>query len=289
MSDRNDLLITSVAILVVILLIGFVFAYQQVPEGHAGVEKTWGAVNGDVLDSGANWIIPFMQGVQNVETRPRTYTMSNTVGEGQRKQADAINVKTINGTSVDVEITIRYRIERNNTDDFVSEWNNENQMEQRLIRPTIKSVLRDEASSLETTGEDSIYTQEGRNSLQETGREALVEEFGEQPIVLEAVQIRNIDLPNAIDETLQEKEQAKQQVQVEQQKIEQEEAKAQQEIVEAEGDAEAIRIRGEALNNNEVVLEQKYIDALREGETIYVPSDSGLSLTKEVKDGSSGD
>lgn len=287
--DRNDLLITSIAIIAVILIIGFVFAYQQVPEGHAGVEKTWGAVNGDVLDSGANWIVPFMQGVQDVETRPRTYTMSNTINEGQRSQADAISVKTVNGTSVDVDITVRYRIEKRNTDAFVSEWNYEEQMEARLIRPTIRSVLRDEASSLQTTGDNSIYTQEGRQSLQKTARGALEEEFKDQPIILEAIQIRNINLPDTIDQTLQEKEQAKQQVQVEQQRIKQEKARAEQKVVEAEGDAEAIEIRGEALNSNEVVLEQQYIEALKEGETIYVPSDGGLSLTKEVKGGNSDD
>lgn len=274
---------TGLAIIAVILLVGLFFAYQQVPEGYSGVEKEWGAVNGEVLDPGANWIIPFMQSVQDVETRPRTYTMSKTVDEGVRKGPDAISVKTVNGTSVDVDITVRYNVEKNNADSFVEEWNNVNQMERRLIRPTIRSVLRDEASSLETTGENSIYTRDGRQSLQETAKAALSKEFKGQSIVLEAVQVRNIDLPSSIDQTLQEKEQAKQQVQVEREKIRQEEAKAEQNIVEARGDAEAINIRGKALSRNEIVLRQESIDAVKEAETVYVPTDSGLTLTKEIK------
>lgn len=285
MSDdlKDTGLKTGLAIIAVILVVGLFFAYQQVPEGYVGVEKNWGAVNGNVLDSGANWIIPFMQAVQDVETRPRTYTMSQTVDEGERRGPDAITVKTINGTSVQVDITVRYHVETQNADSFVEEWNNERQMERRLIRPTIRSVLRDEASSLETTGENSIYTREGRQSLQKTAKQALEREFEGQSIVLEAVQVRNIDLPSNIDQTLQEKEQAKQQVQVEREKIKQEEAKAQQNIVEAEGDAEAIEIRGEALSKNEIVLRQESIDAVREAETVYVPTDSGLTLTREIK------
>lgn len=268
----------GIALLLVFSLVGVAFAYEQVPEGHEGVEKDWGAVNGDTLDSGANWVIPVMQSVQNVEIRPRTYTMSQTQGEGAKSEADAIAVKTVNGTTVKVDVTVRYRIDEDRADQFVSDWNDENQMEQRLIRPTIRSDLRDEASSVQTS---DIYTRDGRVALTETAQASLEEEFEGEPIVLEEVQVRNIDLPDSIDARLDEKEEAKQQVEVEQEKVKQETAKKEQRIVEAEADAEAIRIQGEALENNEVVLEERYIQALKEGETIYV-GESGVSLTKET-------
>lgn len=268
----------GIALLLVFSLVGVAFAYEQVPEGHEGVEKDWGAVNGDTLDSGANWVIPVMQSVQNVEIRPRTYTMSQTQGEGAKSEADAIAVKTVNGTTVKVDVTVRYRIDEDRADQFVSDWNDENQMEQRLIRPTIRSDLRDEASSVQTS---DIYTRDGRVALTETAQASLEEEFEGEPIVLEEVQVRNIDLPDSIDARLDEKEEAKQQVEVEQEKVKQETAKKEQRIVEAEADAEAIRIQGEALENNEIVLEERYIQALKEGETIYV-GESGVSLTKET-------
>lgn len=270
----------GVALLLVFAMVGVVLAYEQVPEGYEGVEKNWGAVNGDTLDSGANWVIPVMQDVQNVEIRPRTYTMSQSVGEGQRSEADAIAVKTVNGTTVKVDVTVRYRIDDDRADQFVSDWNNENQMEQRLIRPTIRSDLRDEASSIQTS---EIYTREGRVALTETAQASLEQEFDGEPIVLEEVQVRNIDLPDSIDARLDEKEEAKQQVAIEQEKVKQEQAKAEQEIVRAEADADAIEIRGEALNKNPIVLEQEYIEALKEGETIYV-GEQGVTLTRETDD-----
>jgi regulator of protease activity HflC (stomatin/prohibitin superfamily) len=212
--------------------------------------------------------------------------MSATEGEGDKSRADAITVKTVNGSSVDVDVTIRYRINPSQADTFVEDWNREQQMEERLIRPTIRTVLRDEASSLQTTGSDAIYTQTGRAALEEAALGALREEFEDEPITLEAVQIRNIDLPDQIDQTLDQKEQAKQQVEVEKEKVRQEQARAEQKIVQAEADAEAIEIRGEALRENQVVLQQRYIEALKQGETIYVPTESGgLTLTRDVSAG----
>lgn len=254
--------------LVLSLIVG-VMAYKEVPEGHAGVEKDWGAVTGDVADSGAHWKVPIMTTIQNVETRPRTYTMSQTQAEGDKSRADAITVKTVNGSSVEVDITVRYRINQSEADQFVEDWNNERQMEARLIRPTIRSVLRDEASSLQTTGDGAIYTQDGRQALREAALTALAEDFEDEPIVLEAIQIRNVDLPDQIDEALDKKEQAKQRVQVEQERVQQEKARAEQKIVQARADAKAIEIRGEALRENPVVLEDRLIDAYDEG-TVFV-------------------
>lgn len=283
MSAKLKAYALAVVLLLVVGLAGVALSYEQVPEGHEGVEKDWGAVNGNTLDSGANWIIPVMQGVQNVEIRPRTYTMTNTQGEGARTDADAVTVKTANGSSVDVSITVRYTIDADKADKFVSDWNNEQQMESRLIRPTVKNNLQDEGSSLTTTGSSAIYTNDGRESLRATTQAALENEVASEPITIEQVQIRAIELPEEIDNTLDQKEQAKQKVEVEKERVKQAQAEKQRKIVEAEAKAEQIRIEGEALRENEIILEQQRIEALEKGETIYVPtSEGGVTLTKEA-------
>lgn len=266
------------AVLVLLSLLTAGLAYKQVPEGHEGVTTEWGAVTGETLDSGAHWKIPIMQGVQDVEVRPRTYTMSQTQGEGEKATADAVRVKTVNGSTVAVDLTVRYHIEPDQADQFVAEWKNEQQMEQRLIRPTIRSVLRDEASSLQTTGEGSIYTQGGRQALEQTAIDALRQEFDGQPIVLEAVQIRNIDLPEQIDRTLDQKEQAKQQVEVEREKVKQERQRAEQRRVEAQGEADVIRTRGEALRENPIVLDARMIEAYDRGTVFVTDGDQAIML-----------
>jgi regulator of protease activity HflC (stomatin/prohibitin superfamily) len=271
---------TGLAVLLVIALVGGILSYKQVPEGNEGVTTEWGAVTGETLDSGAHWKIPVMQGVQDVEIRPRTYTMSNTAGEGQRDDADAITVKTVNGSSVDVDVTIRYRIEPENADQFVRDWNQESQMEQRLIRPTVRSKLRDEASDIQTS---DIYTRQGREALRETGREALSAEFSDEPIELEAVQVRNINLPDSIDAALDKKEQAKQRVQIEQERVEQEKQRAKQRRVRAQAEADVIETRGEALQENPIVLKARMIEAYDNG-TVFVTGDGGEQIILDGTD-----
>jgi Membrane protease subunits, stomatin/prohibitin homologs len=276
---------TLVVILVVLLLgIGAVGAsYKQVPEGHVGVEKDWGAVNGNTLNSGANWIIPVQQSVQTVETRPRTYTMTADENEGARSDADAVTVKTANGSSVGVSITIRYTIDKEQADKFVSEWNTEEQVESRLLRKTIETNLQDEGSSLTTTGSGAIYTSEGREALKQTTEKALEDEVSQEPISIERVQIRDIDLPQEIDNTLDQKEQAKQLVEVKKEEVKQAQAEKERKVVEAEAEARQIEIEGQALRENPIVLEQQRIEALENGNTIYVPTESGgVTLTKET-------
>lgn len=274
--------LTGIAVLLVIGLLAGALAYNQVPEGNQGVTKTWGAVTGETLEPGAHWKVPVMQSIQEVEIRPRTYTMTNTVGEGNQDEADAITVKTINGSSVDVDLTVRYRIDAEDADEFVRDWNNEGQMEQRLIRPTVRSELRDEASDIQTS---DIYTREGREALSRTARAALEEEFADEPIILEAVQVRNVDLPDQIDQVLDEKEEAKQRVQVEQERVKQEEQRAEQRRIEAEAEADVIETRGRALERNPVVLQARYIEALEDGSVFVVPEGEGAPIIFDPEDG----
>jgi regulator of protease activity HflC (stomatin/prohibitin superfamily) len=76
MVGRQQVSASLVAVLLVVGLIGAGLAYNQVPEGHEGVVKEFGAVTGDTRDSGAHLVIPVVEQIQNIETRPRTYTKS---------------------------------------------------------------------------------------------------------------------------------------------------------------------------------------------------------------------
>jgi regulator of protease activity HflC (stomatin/prohibitin superfamily) len=279
--------VVAASVLVVVALVAGLLAYEQVPEGHEGVVKEFGAVTGETRDSGAQIVVPIQQSIQNVETRPRTYTMSATAGEGNKQSPDAITVKTVNGSSVDIDVTIRYRIDPRRADTFVETWNDERQLERRLIRPTVRSVLRDEASSLQTTGDDAIYKQTSRQRLSEVTRSALREALSDQPVLLEAVQIRNVNLPDGIDQALDQKEEAKQRVQVEQERIAQERARAEQRRVQAEAEADVIRIEGESLRRNPIVLRERYVEALQGG-SVFVVGSGGAGETPIILDAGAG-
>ncbi|MFU1782235.1 prohibitin family protein [Haloarcula japonica] len=257
-----------VALAVAIALFG---GYHQVPEGHVGVQKSFGAVTGDQLQPGAHIIVPVKDSVQDVEIRPRTYTMANAEGEGDRAaQSDAVTVQTINGTTVDIDITVRYKVQEADASGFVTEWRNVGQAEERLIRPSVRSQLRDEAAGIQTS---EIYTNSGRERLGDAAQQKLESAFEGEALVLEEVQVRTVDLPDSYDQALNDKEIAKQRVEEKEFEIQQAERDKERQEIQAEADARVIEIRGEALRDNPVVLKQQYVQSIDDSDKVILATD----------------
>ncbi|RLM37017.1 prohibitin family protein [Haloarcula sp. Atlit-120R] len=257
-----------VALAVVTALFG---GYHQVPEGHVGVQKSFGAVTGAELQPGAHIIVPVKDTVQDVEIRPRTYTMANTEGEGDRAaQSDAVTVQTINGTTVDIDITVRYKVDEADASGFVIQWRTVEQAEERLIRPSVRSQLRDEAAGIQTS---EIYTSSGRERLGEAAQQKLKSAFEGEALVLEEVQVRDVDLPDSYDQALNDKEIAKQRVEEKKFEIQQAEREKERQEIRAEADARVIEIRGEALRDNPVVLKQQYVQSIDDSDKIILATD----------------
>ncbi len=138
-----------------------------------------------------------------------------------------MTVQTVNGTSVGIDITVRYRVEGTDPAGVVTEWRTVGQAEERLVRPSIRSQLRDEAAGVQTS---EIYTNGGRERLSRAAQQKLESLFEGRALVLEEVQVRDVDLPDSYDAALNDKEIAKQ-----------------RQEVQAEADARVIEIRGRAL------------------------------------------
>lgn len=276
--------VSVAALVVVATLLG---GYHQVPEGHVGVQKSFGAVTGAELTPGAHLIVPVKDSVQDIEIRPRTYTMANTQGEGNNaRRADAVTVQTVNGTTVDIDITVRYRVQQDDPSTFVTEWRTVGQAEERLIRPSVRSQLRTEAAGIQTS---EIYTQEGRERLAAAAQEKLESAFEGEALVLEEVQVRDVDLPDSYDQALNEKEIAKQRVQKKEFEIEQAKREKRRQEIRAEADARVIEIRGAALQRNPIVLRQQYIESIDASDKIVLATDGdGTPIILQTGRGAGG-
>lgn len=301
MAQEPSFKVYAVAALLVVSVIAVGFAYEGVPEGHVGVEKRMGAVTGDMHDPGANFVMPFVENVQSVEVRPRTYTMADTKGEGKKKdRQDAIEAPTKEGVNPRIDVTVRYHLDRDRAPDFVRDWHSLDQVEQRLIRPAVRSAIRDEAGAIPT---DKIYTQEGRQRLEKAANQALRKELGDEAIVLEAVQIRNVALPANYQTSVNKKQIAQQNVQKakarKKQSIIEAEARAEQKIIRANSDAEARVTRAQAkAKANRLVAESlsqeliqyRYAQGVGKSDTVYFFGNStgGPMLTKGVEEEDEG-
>lgn len=156
-------------------------------------------------------------------------------------------------------------------------------MEQRLIRPTVRSQLRDEASSIPTS---QIYTDSGRQKLQQSAQKALTEQFGSQAVVFEAVQIREVTLPKQYQKEFIKKENSKVKITRKENQIEVEKKEAKRKRIKAQADADVIKIRGKALKKNPIVLRDRYINAIKP--TDKVITDGNQSIIVDTQNKSSG-
>jgi regulator of protease activity HflC (stomatin/prohibitin superfamily) len=272
--------------LVVILLVsavGGVMAFEGVNEGNVKVVKNQGAVTGKILEPGWHFITPIVQGTVSIPTRPQTYTMSHQSGEGDNaNQDDSVRVLTQDGLHVDVDVTVRYRVTPRDAPRFHEEYRDLPTAETRLIRPTVRSVLRTEGGNIDVT---DIYTGEGQTRLKLAVEKALKTETEGSGIVIESVQIRNVRLPTEYARSIEQKKVKQQKIEEAEYEIQVAEKNKERQVIEAEAEAEQIRIKGEALRQNPEVLDLRYIEALRENDnTIYVPAEGGVTLTRDVTD-----
>lgn len=255
----SEAAIKATAVVLVFLLaaslIGAVVAVEGVDEGHVKVHKNKGAATGEVFEPGWHVINPVTEGTTTIEVRPRTVDM---------REDNAIFVITEDGQDVWIDVTIRYRVEPDHAVEFYKKYNTHNQAQSRLIEPTVRSDVRDEASNMSAR---SVITKDGRQSLEIAAQEALEDNFEGSGLTLEAVQVRGIELNDEFATALE--------------NVEIENTKAEQKLIEAEADKEAFQERQEGLTNE--ILMEMYIKALDEGNTIVLATgDDGTPVIMDM-------
>lgn len=263
---RRVALVGALALLLLAAPVAGLLAWEPVEEGNVKVVKKWGATTGTVFEPGAHFVNPVSQSTSSLSVRPQSYTMSAQQGEGQRTGDDAIRVLTEDGLRTDIDVTVRYRVDASKAVDFYRKYRTLDTAEERLIRPSIRSVLRTEAGRLPVT---EIYTGEGQTKLKLAAEQELSDEFSNDGLILEAVQIRNVELPSEYAKAVEQKEITEQRRQQKQSELEVEKLEAERKKIEAQGEADANRIVSESLTNE--VLAQQYIQKLDETDTVYIP------------------
>lgn len=277
----GSIVVVSLAVFVIVALVGGAMAFERVGEGEVKVVKDKGSVTGDILEPGWHFITPVIESTHSVETRPKVYTMSADNNEGSQQGDDAVRVLTSDGLAVDVDVTARYRVTPRDAPQFHEEYRDMDTAEERLIRPTMRSELRTEGGNIDVT---EIYTGEGQTQLKMAVEEALDEELEGSGVSLQTVQVRNVHLPPEYANSIEQKKVREQKIEEAEYEIEVAEKNKERDIIDAEAESAEIEIQGESLAENPEVLQLRYIEALQENDnTIYVTgSNEDMMLTKDI-------
>ena len=273
---RNIIIYTLIVIVGFIVLSVASSFWIVIEAGQTGVQSLFGKVKDTEYSSGFHVKNPLVK-ITKMNIRTQEYTMSISQGEGNKFGADAITSLTKEGLSVDLDITVLYNLKEENASDVYRDVGVS--YEDVIIRPQIRSVIREVIAKYSAK---DIYSEKREEATNEI-LQKLKERLGARGIEAEEVLLRNIQLPENLANSIQQKLQAEQDAERYDFILDKEQKEAQRKRVEAEGQRDAQKIINESLTTR--YLEYLYIESLKEREgTIYVPTnpDNGTPLFRGI-------
>ena len=235
---------------IIVMIIGIsINCLIQVDAGEVGVKKLFGKVQPDVLESGLHFINPLYE-VEKMDVKTQNYTMSGIHDEGQKQGDDAIRVLTADGLEVTIDLTVLYRIIPTDAPRLVRETGVD--YEYKIVRPITRTRIRDNAVYYEAV---ALYSSK-RDEFQNRIFNGIENDFKKRGLLLENLLVRNITLPAAVKNTIEQKIQAEQEAQKMQFVLQKEKQEADRKRIEAQGIADYQHIISESLTDKQLQYEQ---------------------------------
>lgn len=213
------------------LIIGWT-SWYTVPEGHAAVIKTWGAVGDSKPQSpGLHFKIPIVQTAENIETRVRKFTLTMPVsttgkvgGKTDQVELQMPSVAKVSGNwAMPVEKIVN----------VYKEFGSLEQYEDRILEPNFLKITKSVIAKYSI--EDLVSQREKITvEIDLLLREALPD------VNLSNVNIEDIAFPDNIKKDIEAKQQAKLRKEAEEYELQKQNLIAQRQVNTAKAEAEAI-------------------------------------------------
>ena len=205
------------------------------------------------LGEGFHFITPFVDHPEFYDVRWQTYSMSSTSWEGEVKGDDSMRALTADGQEVSVELSVRFHIDPNNVwrlhkeigKDYIS----------KIIRPEVRSHTRIAVAEFPA---EKVYSTE-RRTIEANIESRLREKLARNYVLVDEVLLRKVSFSDAFQSAIIQKQIAQQNAQRMQYVLEKQQREKQRQIILAEGEAEAIRLKGQAIATNPNVLAYEYV------------------------------
>lgn len=241
---------------VALMVVGFFLGcFVQIDAGQVGVQKLFGKVQSNVLNSGLNIVNPLVT-IDRLDVRTKNYTMSGITDEGHKSGDDAIRVLTADGLEVTIDLTVLYRVTPSEAPKLIRETGAD--YEDKVVRPISRTRIRDNAVYYEAV---ALYSTK-RDEFQARIFKGIEADFRKRGLLLENLLVRNITLPANVKTSIEQKIQAEQESQKMQFVLAKERQEADRKRVEAQGIADYQRIISESLTDRQLQYEQ--IKAMKE-------------------------
>ncbi len=241
-SNAGQSVLVVVGVLVLAVLFLLFSSFHIVPPGHRGVRVTLGSVAQDVVNEGVTFKLPL--GITQI--RDITIQQQTATGEAQCFSSDT--------QSVMIRFAVMYRI---NADKVATLFQNfRGDPYASIIEPRLQEALKQETALVQV--EQMVQQRETlRSKTLERLKARMTENGGIVDIV--DVNIMNIDLSDEVERAIEAKMVIEQEAKKKDFEKQRETTEAEITLIKAKAEAEAARVRGEALLNNPLVLQMEII------------------------------
>jgi regulator of protease activity HflC (stomatin/prohibitin superfamily) len=263
---------------IVVILIGISIAsVVQVEPGQVGVQKLFGKVNNNILESGLNVINPLVKVVM-FDVRTENYTMSGVNDEGIKQGDDAIRVLSADGLEVIVDLTVLYKVVPSEAPRILREVGVD--YRNVLVRPICRTKIRDNAVYYDAV---ALYSTK-RDEFQARIFSTIETNFKDRGLMLEQLLVRNLTLPASVKATIESKINAEQDAQKMTFVLQKERQEAERKRVEAQGIADYQKILSTGLSDRLLQYEMiKAISASPNAKLIFMTNGKNLPILVDGK------
>ena len=240
---------TVVIIGVALILVGAIFAsVKQIEPGEVGVQKLFGKVSNQTLESGLNMVNPLVE-VVTFDIRTQNYTMSGVHDEGDKSGDDAIRVLSADGLEVIVDLTVLYKVLPNEAPRILKEIGTD--YRNTIVRPICRTKIRDNAVYYDAV---ALYSTK-RDEFQARIFKSIEKDFKDRGLILEQLLVRNLTLPESVKTSIESKINAEQDAQKMTFVLQKEKQEAERKRVEAQGIADYQKILSTGLSDKQLQYE----------------------------------
>ena len=218
-----------------------------------------GGIRPQPLRAGLHWVVPILEWHESYPIYWQTYTMSgvtataSNVGVNSEGPQDSIRARTSDGQEVHLDTSIIFRVDEQQVVVIHVEWQN------RYIADLISPLIRGEVRS-------QISQCSARRDLEITLDRQLREQLGEKGLVVDRFLLRDITFSPEFVAAIESKQVAVEQQAQASYEAERQRVLAQGEadaaIIRANGQAESLKLIGDALAQNKDLTIYHYIEKL---------------------------
>lgn len=270
---------TIVMVLAGVVFLGLLFAASvaQIEPGMIGVQKLFGKVSNNTLESGLNLKNPFVK-VVTFDIKTENYTMSGIMDEGTTRADDAIRVLSADGLEVIVDLTVLYKVIPSEAPRILKEVGTD--YRNVIVRPICRTGIRDNAVYYDAV---ALFSSK-RDEFQDRIFKAIESNFKDRGLMLEQLLVRNLTLPQSVKEAIESKINAEQEAQKMTFVLQRERQEAERKRVEAQGIADYQKILSSGLSDRLLQYEMiKAISTSANSKLIIMTNEKGLPILVDTK------